>query len=242
MFIFPAIDIVDGKCVRLTQGDFAQKTVYSDNPAAMALNWQSQGAEYLHLVDLDGALAGESQNLRVVKEILAAVNIPIQLGGGIRDLKTIEYLLHSGLSRVILGSIAVKDPELVRQAVSEFGSEHILVGIDAKDGMVAVHGWGETSSLSAVELGKMMFDAGIVRTIFTDIARDGKLGGVNISATCEMAKKTNLKVIASGGVAGLDDIRQLKSVATQGIEGVVVGKALYDNRLQLADAIAIAKG
>ena len=242
MFIFPAIDIIDGKCVRLTQGDFAQKIVYSDNPAAMALNWQSQGAEYLHLVDLDGALAGESQNLRVVKEILAAVNIPVQLGGGIRDLKTIEHLLKSGLSRVILGSIAVKDPDLVRQAVSEFGSERIVVGIDAKDGMVAVHGWGETSSLSAIELGQLMFEVGVVRTIFTDIARDGKLGGVNIPATCEMSKQTNLKVIASGGVAGLEDIRQLKSVATQGIEGVIVGKALYDNRLQLADAIAIAKG
>lgn len=242
MIIFPAIDIIAGHCVRLTQGDFAQKTVYSDNPAAMALNWQAQGAQYLHLVDLDGALAGASKNLNVVKEILAAVNIPVQLGGGIRDLKTIEHLLSQGLSRVILGSIAVKDPELVRQAVREFGSEQIVVGIDSKDGMVAVHGWGETSSLSAVELGKHMLAAGVVRTIFTDIARDGKLGGVNIEATCDMAKQTGLQVIASGGVSDIEDIRQLKSVATQGIEGVIVGKAIYDKRLDLSEAIAVAQG
>lgn len=241
MFIFPAIDIIDGHCVRLTQGDFAQKTVYSDDPVAMALKWQNQGAEYLHLVDLDGALAGESKNLQVIKAILSTINIPAQLGGGIRDLKTIDYLLNQGLSRVILGSIAVKDPELVRQAVREFGSERIVVGIDAKDGMVAVHGWGETSTLSAIELGKMMLDAGVIRTIFTDIARDGKLGGVNIPATCELAQQTSLKVIASGGVADTNDIRQLKATANQGIEGVIVGKALYDNRLQLSDAIAIAK-
>lgn len=242
MFIFPAIDIIAGHCVRLTQGDFAQKTVYSDNPASMALNWQNQGAEYLHLVDLDGALAGESKNLAVIKEILDTVSIPVQLGGGIRDLHKIESLLNQGLARVILGSIAVKEPKLVQQAVREFGTERIVVGIDAKDGLVAVHGWGETSTLSAVELGKRMLDAGVSRTIFTDIARDGKLGGVNIPASCTLAQQTGLKVIASGGVADLNDIRQLKAVAQQGIEGVIVGKALYDNRLELAEAIAIAKG
>lgn len=241
MIIFPAIDIIDGHCVRLTQGDFKQKTIYSDNPAAMAANWQAQGAEYMHLVDLDGALAGSSKNLQVVKEILASISIPAQLGGGIRDLKTIEYLLNQGLTRVILGSIAVKDPGLVKEAVREFGGERIVVGIDAKDGMVAVHGWGETSSLSAIELGKRMYDVGVLRTIFTDIARDGKLGGVNLEATCDIAQATSLKVIASGGVSGIEDIKQIKAAANRGIEGVIVGKALYDNRLELSEALAVAK-
>ena len=240
MLIFPAIDILAGTCVRLTQGDFKQQTVFSDNPAAVALKWEQSGAEYLHLVDLDGALAGESRNLPTIKAILHTITIPTQLGGGIRDLKTIDKFLQLGLTRVILGSIAVKDPALVKEAVKEFGSK-IVVGIDAKDGFVAVEGWGKTSSLSSIELGKRMFDVGVQQAIFTDISRDGKLNGVNIPATCELAQQTQLKVIASGGVSCLDDIKNLKQQALCGIEGVIVGKAIYTGKLDLAAAIACCK-
>ena len=240
MIIFPAIDILAGKCVRLTQGDFKQQTTFSDNPAAIAVKWQQCGAEYLHLVDLDGALAGESRNLSTIKTILDTITIPAQLGGGIRDLKTIEKLLQLGLNRVILGSIAVKDPALVKEAVKEFGNK-IVVGIDAKEGWVAVEGWGKTSSLSSIELGQRMFEVGVSQTIFTDISRDGKLSGVNIAATCELAVKTKLKVIASGGVSGLADIKELKQQASCGIEGVIVGKAIYTGNLDLTTAIAYCK-
>lgn len=236
MIIFPAIDIIGGHCVRLTQGDFNQKTVYSSEPYAMALNWQAQGAQFLHLVDLDGALAGRRQNTAAIEEILKHVEIPVQLGGGIRDLATIEYWLSRGVNRVILGSVAVKDPELVRQAAKLYG-ERIVVGIDAKDGLVAVHGWGQTSELTAVDLGKKMAASGIVRSIFTDIARDGKLGGVNLEATAELARQTGLKVIASGGVGSMDDINRLSAYSKE-IEGVIVGKALYDQKLSLVEALA----
>ncbi len=240
MIIFPAIDIIGGQCVRLTEGDFARKTVYSSHPAEMALQWQEQGAKYLHLVDLDGALAGSNKNKVAIQEVLGSVDIPVQLGGGIRSLDNIEYWLEHGISRVILGSVAVKNPSVVAEAIRKFGSEKIVVGIDAKDSMVAVQGWEQVSSLRAMDLGNKMADMGVQRIIFTDIARDGMLQGINIAATMEMARQTGLRVIASGGVSCLEDIKKLCQVSTGLLEGVVVGKALYDKRLLLQEALCVA--
>lgn len=241
MKIFPAIDIRGGNCVRLVEGDFNQETIFSPEPEKMALKWQSLGAEYLHLVDLDGALAGTSQNLAAIKKIIATVDIPIQLGGGIRNLSTIESLLTAGISRVILGSIAVKDPHLVKEAVKLYGDK-IVVGIDAKNGKVAVEGWGKESNISATELGRQMADVGVARIIFTDIARDGRLEGVNVAATVEMAEASKIKIIASGGVKDLDDIIRLQAAHTENIEGVIVGKSIYTGSLDLQQAILVGRG
>jgi len=239
MIILPAIDLRDGKCVRLFQGDFDQETVFSEQPEEMALKWQSQGAEYLHLVDLDGARAGSPQNIFAIKHILDEVQIPVELGGGIRTMQNIEDMLEVGVARVILGSVAVRDPELVREACEAFG-ERVVVGIDAKDGIVAVDGWGVSGDIRAEELACRMGDVGVRTIIYTDISRDGTLSGVNAEACAELARKADVQVIASGGVASLEDIRALKVHAKEGVAGVIVGKAIYTGALDLSEAIALA--
>lgn len=239
MIILPAIDLRGGKCVRLFQGDFDQETVFSEQPEEMALEWQSQGAEYLHLVDLDGARAGSPQNIFTIKHILDEVQIPVELGGGIRTMQNIEDMLEIGVARVILGSVAVRDPELVREACEAFG-ERVVVGIDAKDGIVAVDGWGVSGDIRAEELACRMGDVGVRTIIYTDISRDGTLSGVNAEACAELARKADVQVIASGGVASLEDIRALKVHAKEGVAGVIVGKAIYTGALDLSEAIALA--
>lgn len=239
MKIYPAIDIRGGKCVRLFKGDFAQETVFSDSPAAMAKQWAAQGAEYLHLVDLDGARAGRPENLATVKDILAAVTIPVELGGGIRTMENIDEVLKLGVRRVILGSVAVRDPELVREACAKYG-DRIVVGIDAKDGIVAVDGWGVSGDVDVITLAKKMKDAGVRTIIYTDISRDGTLSGVNVEATAKLARESGVDVVASGGVKDLADIRALLPYERDGIEGVIVGKSIYTGSLDLKKAIALA--
>ncbi len=240
MIVFPAIDIRGGKCVRLFKGDFDRETVFSDHPWEMAKKWQSQGAEFLHLVDLDGARAGEPQNLSAVREILSAISIPAELGGGIRTMKDIEGILSLGIRRVILGSVAVRDPELVRVACAEYGGERVVVGIDAREGIVAVDGWGVSGGVKAEELAKRMAEAGVRTIIYTDISRDGTLSGVNVEATASLARATGLRVVASGGVKSSEDIRRLKACEKDGIEGVILGKSIYAGALDLREAIEIA--
>jgi phosphoribosylformimino-5-aminoimidazole carboxamide ribotide isomerase len=239
MLIFPAIDIRDGKCVRLFKGDFAQETVFSDKPAEMAQKWESQGAEFLHLVDLDGALAGKSCNLDTVKDILAAVNIPVELGGGIRTLENIDKVLALGVRRVILGSVAVRNPALVKEACAKYG-DRIVVGIDAKDGIVAVDGWGVSGDVEVTALAKEMKKAGVKTIIYTDISRDGTLAGVNVEATAKLARESGVNIVASGGVKSTADIEALKPYEKDGIEGVIVGKSIYMGTLDLQQAIEIA--
>ena len=240
MIVFPAIDIRGGKCVRLFKGDFDRETVFSNHPWEMAKKWQSQGAEFLHLVDLDGARAGEPQNLSTVREILSAISIPAELGGGIRTMKDIEGVLSLGIRRVILGSVAVRDPELVRVACAEYGGERVVVGIDAREGIVAVDGWGVSGGVKAEELAKRMAEAGVRTIIYTDISRDGTLSGVNVEATASLARATGLRVVASGGVKSPEDIRRLKACEKDGIEGVILGKSIYAGALDLREAIEIA--
>ncbi|MFV0635903.1 1-(5-phosphoribosyl)-5-[(5-phosphoribosylamino)methylideneamino]imidazole-4-carboxamide isomerase [Mitsuokella sp. WILCCON 0060] len=239
MLIFPAIDIRGGKCVRLLKGDFDKETVFSDQPEEMAKKWQAQGAEFLHLVDLDGALKGKSQNLATVEKILAAVDIPVELGGGIRTMENIDDVLKLGVRRVILGSVAVRNPELVKEACAKYG-DRIVVGIDAKDGIVAVDGWGVSGDVEATVLAKEMKKAGVKTIIYTDISRDGTLAGVNVEATAKLARESGVNIVASGGVKSIDDIKALKPYEKDGIEGVIVGKSIYMGTLDLAEAIAIA--
>lgn len=241
MIIFPAIDIRDGKCVRLTEGRFDKETIFSDYPVDMAKKWASLGAEFLHIVDLDGALAGKSVNLPAIQVILNSVDIPVQLGGGIRTIENIEEVLKLGVSRVILGSIAVHNPELVKTACEKFGDK-IVVGIDARDGIVAVEGWGVTGGVEAEELAIKMAAVGVKRIVYTDISRDGTLTGVNTEATANLARVSGINVIASGGVSSIQDIIDVKSVEADGVEGVIVGKAIYTNSLDLSEALKVAKG
>ena len=241
MIIFPAIDIRDGKCVRLFKGNFNQETVFSDKPEEMAEKWQAEGAEFLHLVDLDGALAGKSQNLATVKKIIAAVTIPVELGGGIRTMENIDEVLALGVKRVILGSVAVKNPELVKEACAKYG-ERIVVGIDAKDGIVAVDGWGVSGNVDVITLAKEMAKAGVKTIIYTDISRDGTLAGVNVEATAKLARESGINIVASGGVKSTADIKALLPYEKDGIEGVIVGKSIYMKTLDLAEAIEIGRG
>ena len=239
MTIFPAIALRGGKCVRLFKGDFDQETVFSDQPAEVAQQWQAQGAQFLHLVDLDGARAGHSENLATVREILAAVTIPVELGGGIRTLENIDEVLALGVRRVILGSVAVRDPELVAAACAKYG-DRIVVGIDAKDGIVAVDGWGVSGDVDVITLAKRMKQAGVRTIIYTDISRDGTLAGVNVEATAKLARESGVHVVASGGVRDVRDIEALKPYEKDGIEGVIVGKSIYTGSLSLPEALAIA--
>ena len=240
MIIYPAIDIRGGRCVRLTEGRFDAETVFADDPAQMALKWAGLGAEFLHLVDLDGALAGEGKNVPVIERILKSVNIPVQLGGGIRNLATIEKLLDLGVTRLILGSAAVKNPELVQEACKKYPG-HIAVGIDAKNGEVAIEGWGQGSGVAATELAKKMASFGVETIIYTDISRDGMLSGVNVEATAALARACGVPIIASGGVASIEDIRRVKAVESDGIQGCIIGKAIYTGAVDLKEALALAK-
>ena len=240
MIIYPAIDIRGGRCVRLTEGRFDAETVFADDPAEMALKWAGLGAEFLHLVDLDGALAGEGKNVPVIERILHSVNIPVQLGGGIRNLETIEKLLSLGVTRLILGSAAVKNPQLVEEACKKYPG-HIAVGIDAKNGDVAIEGWGKGSGVAATELAKKMAAYGVETIIYTDISRDGMLSGVNVEATAALARACGVPIIASGGVASLEDIRRVKAVESDGVQGCIIGKAIYTGAVDLKAALALAK-
>jgi len=273
MIIYPAIDLRKGRCVRLRQGDPNAETVFGEDPAAMARHWESQGAEWLHVVNLDGAfnngafdyestgLAGENEptsiiarldspdadlpvlelpiNLRCLQRIRKAVSLPIQFGGGMRSLEDIRLALSLGADRVVLGTAAVKNPDLVREAIELWGADRIVVGIDARDGKVATHGWQETSELDVVELGYRMASLGVRRVVYTDISRDGMLTGVNVESTANLGDMTDLLVIASGGVANIDDIRALKRHEHFNIEGAITGQAIYTGSLDLAEAIAV---
>ncbi len=235
MVIYPAIDIKQGKCVRLVQGRFDDVTVYSDSPVEMAQKWESLGATYIHLVDLDGALAGERINRTVIKEIAKTVKVPVQLGGGIRTLDAITSLLDSGVTRVILGTSAVNNPTLVKEAVATYG-EKIVIGIDAKDGKVAIEGWEKVSDFSAVSFAQQMQSLGVKTIIYTDIARDGMLKGPNVKAMQEMVENLDIDVIASGGVSAVEDLKALKNT---GVQGVIVGKALYTGNVDLKEALKV---
>ncbi|MGE4218085.1 MAG: 1-(5-phosphoribosyl)-5-[(5-phosphoribosylamino)methylideneamino]imidazole-4-carboxamide isomerase [Alphaproteobacteria bacterium] len=236
MILYPAIDLKDGACVRLVRGEMDQATVFNADPAAQARDFADAGAGWLHLVDLNGAFAGRPVNAAAVEAILAAVSIPVQLGGGIRDMGTIEGWLGRGVRRVILGTAAVKNPALVREACACWPGQ-VAVGIDARGGRVATEGWAEQSDLDAVELARRFADAGVAAVIYTDIDRDGVLGGPNVEATAGLAAATDMPVIASGGIAALDDLRRLS--AHPGIAGAIVGRALYDGRIDLAAALAL---
>ncbi len=241
MILFPAIDLKDGACVRLKLGDMDQATVFNDDPGEQARQFQSQGFKWIHVVDLNGAFAGESVNGAAVEAILKAVTLPIQLGGGLRDLPGIEAWLQKGVTRVILGTVAVRDPDLVREASRMFPGK-IVVGIDARGGRVAVEGWAEESELSAIELGKRFEDAGVAAIVYTDIDRDGILKGLNIEATLALAQAVSIPVIASGGLASIEDIRRLVQEDCRILEGAISGRAIYDGRLDPAEALQLIGG
>ncbi|MCK5912710.1 MAG: 1-(5-phosphoribosyl)-5-[(5-phosphoribosylamino)methylideneamino]imidazole-4-carboxamide isomerase [Desulfuromusa sp.] len=241
MIILPAIDLKEGRCVRLEQGLMDRDTVYNDDPAAQALMWQEQGGEYLHIVDLDGAFAGQPKNKSAIRSIVNAIDIPSELGGGIRDLETIESYLDLGINRVILGTVAKEDPGLVKDACRLFPG-HIVVGIDAKDGLVAVRGWADVTEKKATEMAKEMEAFGVEAIIYTDIARDGMMQGPNIEATKALAESINIPVIASGGLSTLDDIRRLIEIESSGVTGVITGKAIYSGAIDLREAVALTKG
>ncbi|MDF1735189.1 MAG: 1-(5-phosphoribosyl)-5-[(5-phosphoribosylamino)methylideneamino]imidazole-4-carboxamide isomerase [Minwuia sp.] len=239
MNIYPAIDLKDGRCVRLLQGRMEDATEFNPDPADQARRFREAGFERLHLVDLNGAFDGRSSNADAVRAVLAATDRPVQLGGGIRDRAAIDAWLADGVARVILGTMALCDPETVRTACRDHPGR-IVVGIDARGGQVAVEGWAEQSEMKATDLALAFADAGVAAIVYTDIDRDGALQGVNVEATAELARVSGLPVIASGGVAGIDDIHRLKAVADAGIEGVIIGRALYDGRIDPAEALSVA--
>ncbi|WP_425106097.1 1-(5-phosphoribosyl)-5-[(5-phosphoribosylamino)methylideneamino]imidazole-4-carboxamide isomerase [Ancylobacter sp.] len=241
MILFPAIDLKEGKCVRLQQGDMARATIFNHDPAQQAAQFEAQGFRYLHIVDLDGAFAGAPVNAAPVERILEAVTMPVQLGGGIRDIGRVEDWLAKGITRVILGTAAVRDPAFVRQAARRFPGR-VAVGLDAKDGRVAVEGWAETSDLTALELAQRFEDAGVAAIIYTDIARDGLLKGLNMEATIALAEAISIPVIASGGLASLDDVKALMEPRAAKLEGAITGRALYDGRLDPRAALALVAG
>jgi phosphoribosylformimino-5-aminoimidazole carboxamide ribotide isomerase len=234
MQLYPAIDLKNGQCVRLKQGEFKEITVYSDKPEEIAALWQSKGATYLHLVDLDGALAGHSVNEEVIKKIADTVSIPIEIGGGIRSEEAIEAMLALGVSRVIIGTKAVENPEFIRDMVNKFGQERIVAGIDAKNGMVAIEGWEKLSDISASELLNRMKEYGVRHVVYTDITRDGMLSGPNVEYTKKLTEETGMDIIASGGMSSMEDLKELYNA---GVHGAIIGKALYENRIDLKEAI-----
>lgn len=238
MIVFPAIDLKSGQVVRLAEGDMQRATIYGDNPAAQAKLFAEAGADHLHVVDLDGSFAGSAQNREAVEGIVRAFPGRVQLGGGIRKREDVEGWIDAGVARIVMGSAALKDPEFVKDMAREYAGR-IVVAVDAKDGMVATEGWAEVSDVPVVDLARRFEDAGVAALLFTDIGRDGLLKGVNVDATVALARQVNIPVIASGGVKGIEDIRELAAVAADGIEGVITGRALYDGRLDLAAAIAI---
>ncbi len=240
MIILPAIDLKEGKCVRLEQGLMEKDTVYNDNPGEQARIWQEQGGEFLHIVDLDGAFAGVPKNKSAIEEIVAAIDIPSELGGGIRDMQTIEAYLELGIDRVILGTIAKENPALVEEACKKFPGQ-IVVGIDAKNGLVAVRGWADVTEKKATEMAREMEGFGVEAIIYTDIARDGMMQGPNIEATRALAESVNIPVIASGGLSTLDDIRRLIAIESSGVTGVITGKAIYSGAIDLREAVALTK-
>ncbi len=238
MILFPAIDLKNGQCVRLRQGDMERATVFNDDPAAQAHVFEAQGFRWLHVVDLDGAFAGRPMNGAAVDAILTAVSFPVQLGGGIRDLATVEGWLAKGIARVIIGTAALRDPAFVKAAARAHPGR-IVVGIDARDGFVAVEGWAETSSLSAVDLGRRFEDAGVAAIVYTDIARDGMLGGINWEGTIGLADALSIPVIASGGLASMADVQRLMQPDAAILEGAITGRALYDGRIDASEALAM---
>jgi len=240
MILFPAIDLKNGEAVRLQQGDMERATVFNRDPAAQAASFVRQGFQYLHLVDLDGAFAGKPMNPAAVEAILAAVEVPVQLGGGIRDRGTIDAWLGKGIARVIIGTAAVCDPTLVKDAARAYPGR-IAVGLDARDGKVAVEGWAETSDLSALEIARRFEDAGVAAIIYTDVARDGMLKGLNLDATIALADQVTIPVVASGGLASIDDVRALVAPRARKLAGAIIGRALYDGRLDAAAALAVLR-
>lgn len=241
MIIYPAIDLKDGQCVRLVQGRADAKTVYSNTPGQVAASFEKQGAGYLHVVDLDGAFTGSPQNAAAIEAIAANVNIPFQVGGGLRSVADVQRVLNLGAARAIVGTRAVKSPGFVKELLDHFGAEQIVLGIDAREGMVAVEGWVETSALSALEFGCSMKNIGVTICVFTDISRDGLLTGPNIASTRQMAEGTGLRIIASGGVSSPQNIKELKAIESCGIVGAIIGKALYDGKIDLCAALQAAE-
>jgi phosphoribosylformimino-5-aminoimidazole carboxamide ribotide isomerase len=241
MILFPAIDLKNGEAVRLQQGDMARATVFNANPAKQAKQFQEQGFEWLHLVDLDGAFAGKPVNALAVAQILKSVKIPVQLGGGIRNMKTVEAWLSEGVSRVIIGTAAVREPEFVKQAARKFPGK-IAIGIDARGGKVAISGWAEETQLEAAEVAKLFEGAGVAALIYTDVERDGMLQGLNLDSTIALAEAVSIPVIASGGFASLDDVKALLQPRAKKLEGAIAGRALYDGRIDPAEALALLKG
>jgi len=240
VILFPAVDLKNGQCVRLEQGDMARATVFNLDPAAQARSFAAQGFEYLHIVDLDGAFAGKPVNAQAVEAMLKAVSMPVQLGGGIRDLRTVEGWLEKGVARVIIGTAAVRDPDFVKTAAKKFPGR-VAVGLDARDGKVAVEGWAETSQVTALEIAQRFEDAGVAAIIFTDIARDGLLKGLNLDATIALADRISIPVIASGGLASIEDVKAMLTPRARKLAGAVAGRALYDGRLDPAAALALIK-
>lgn len=240
MIIIPAVDIKQGKCVRLLQGRMEDTTLYSDSPVTMAQKWEAKGAQLIHIVDLDGAFAKEVVNIDAIKQILSGINAPIQVGGGIRELKTIQMYIEAGVSKVIIGSEAVYNPQLVKDACKRFPGK-IVVGIDARDGMVATEGWSQTSKISAVDLAKEFESSGVAAINFTDIHRDGMQTGPNIEETAALAEAVSIPIVASGGVSTLQDIKNLLEIEKKGVTGVITGRAIYEGTLDLEEAIRISK-
>ena len=240
MRLYPAIDLKDGKCVRLFKGDMDAATIYNDDAGAQAKAFQDAGFDYLHVVDLNGAVSGSLVNQPVVKKILSSVNIPVQLGGGIRERAQVEAWLNAGISRVILGTVAVKNPALVKDVARDFPGK-IVVGIDAREGMVAVEGWVQASTMKAVDLARLFEDAGVAAIVYTDIARDGTLQGPNLDETAALAEAISIPVILSGGIANIGDLQATKARASSGIEGIIMGRALYEKTIDAADAIALMR-
>ena len=240
LILFPAIDLKNGQCVRLEQGDMARATVFNLDPAAQAKSFAAQGFEYLHVVDLDGAFAGKPMNAQAVEAMLQEVALPLQLGGGIRDFATVEAWLAKGVARVIIGTAAVRDPELVKGAAKKHPGR-VAVGLDARDGKVAVEGWAEMSQVTALEIAQRFEDAGVAAIIFTDISRDGLLKGLNLDATIALAERISIPVIASGGLASIEDVKALLAPRTKKLAGAIAGRALYDGRLNPAAALALIR-